>query len=427
MKIIIFYFIITSAIFIYLAKNVPPLIHDQLLYFNLADRLINNHFNIFVTNFENRGFAYPVFLALVKFFSNPFLQGGNLLIFYFANLLLFHISNFVIFKSLKMISENFALAFLAISSFNIINLSFTTTILSETLSFFIISLIFYLFFNKKKNLIYFFGLGFLSSLLVFTRLNALVPLILISVYIGFLQLAQRRYLNIIIFSLGCLIVLLVSVVNVYMTTNRIAIFSEDTLRSGNTKYPSGIIYFRQEGSMDKRFESPEILYINVENFKIDRACSGLINCQLHYLRQDPKAYFSMISAHLFAIFDRTYLDLYIKDIFAVNNLLRFANYFVLSGVILYVMFFRKSEYQKVFSQTAAIFILINILPYLPTLVEPRYSAPLYPIILVLFSIYIISFSELKNYQKIKYLAAQLTMVLFFFLISNQIAGTLYIG
>lgn len=421
------YFVITTIIFLYFFKTAPPLIHDQLLYFNLSDKLLNNHLNLFITSFENRGFAYPLLLSLVKIIIPMFIIGKSLFIFYLVNLTLFHISNIFLFKLIKIISIRAGLFFLIVSSFNIINLSFTTTILSESLSLFIISAVVYLLLRNPKRYFQFLSLGFLSALLIFTRLNAIVCLIAVSFYIGLRELRWKRYLNLSAFFIGVALVLLTSLLNVYFTTSNLSLFSPETLKSSDTKYPNGIIYFKMEASVDTRFESPEMLYINTENFKINRECSGLINCQIHYLKQEPLAYLGMILTHLFILFDRTYIKLYIEDVFAVNNLLRFCNYFVLSGVLIYLSFFKKNNKQTIFANTSVSIISINMLPYLPTVVEARYSAPLYAIFLSLFSLYIVDLFKLKKNEMFKSILTQVIIIFLFFLISNEIAQTLYIG
>src|SRR3989338_8487351 len=105
-KIIYFYLIVTTAIFIYFVKNTPGLIWDQIGYYTYATILIENNFNVFTTDFGNRTFVYPTFLAIIKFLSFrgnplPIWASKDLFPFYLVNLFLFHISNFLIFKSIS--------------------------------------------------------------------------------------------------------------------------------------------------------------------------------------------------------------------------------------------------------------------------------------------------------------------------------------
>lgn len=425
-RMIIFYLIITSLIFVYFVRSAPPLIHDQLLYYTLATNLVNNNFNIFITNFDNRAFVFPTFLAFFKIIFSLFGQGSNLMLFYFVNLILFHASNFFIFKSIN--NKLYGSIFILLSSLNVINLGFTNVLLTETLVVFLITSIFYLLLNLKQlDCKWIFTFGILNSLYVYTRPNAFVPFLLIVFYVVIKEFMTKKYLNVATFLTGCLTVFSIGIANTYITTSKLAFFTEDVFRSSLTKYPPGIVDYKFEGSIDNRFESPEMRYTNVRNLRFNKDCTSILDCPIYYLKQAPQEYAGMLLTHLFALFDRVYLDLYIDDIFAVNNILRFLNYFVISGVILYLLFLQKDLRMKFFIKLSVIIIFANILPFLPTMVEARYSAPLYPIILALFCIYLIALFKLKILQRIKFILAQSAIILFFFLISNQVLDSLYIG
>ena len=119
--------------------------------------------------------------------------------------------------------------------------------------------------------------------------------------------------------------------------------------------------------------------------------------------------------------------MYIKDISAINNLVRFFNYVLLSGVLIYLILLKKDSRNKFFTKISLIIIVFYIVPYLPVFVDPRYSAPIYPILFALFSIYIVKLLKQPFTVMIRYLSLQLIMILIFFYISNQILTTLHIG
>lgn len=439
-KLIIFiYVVVTSFFFIFFVKNTPGLIWDQIGYYTYATALIDNHFNIFTTDFGNRTFVYPTFLAVVKFISS---QGQNiqpvwgegLFSFFLTNLFLFHISNFLIFKSVSKLSRNLAYLFLLISSFNVINLNFTALLLSEILCLFLVSSIFYLLINLKQSFMWFLFLGLASALLVYTKPTALILFCGVTIYLIIRQVAFKKIYKLLPFLLGSLVIFSIGITNTYYIDKKVNLFSKGLDGLALQEYAFGINYYKYDSCIDKICErpdgnyTPDMLYTNQENFKLTKNCSAPLDCQIHLLKQDPAAYFKMIFAHLFAIFDRAYfMEVYIKDISAINNYLRFFNYLLLSGVIIYLLYFKKYSKLKFFTNISLITIVFYIIPYLPVFVDARYSAPIYPILFALFSIYIIKILKQPLPIIIRYLSLQLIIILIFFYISNQVLDTLHIG
>lgn len=438
--IIFFYLIITTAFFIYFVRNTPGLIWDQIGYYEYATILIDNHFNILTTDFGDRTFVYPAFLAIIKFISStghniqPVWASKDLLPFYLVNLLLFHTSNFLVFKSLNKLSQSFANIFLLISSFNIVNLGLTNMLLSENLCLFFVSLIFFLLINFKQSFRWFFFLGLTGALLVYTRPASLILFFGITIYLIIRQMALKNISKLLPFFLGSLMVFSIGITNAYFINYRIQLFSEKTKGLALAEYAYGINFYKFDSCIDKICAlpdgsyTPQMLYTNKDNFKLDKNCTSPLGCQFHLIKQNPKAYLTMIFAHLFAVFDRTYLlEVYIKDISAINNYLRFSNYFLLSGVLIYLLFFKKDSKLKLFVNIATIISLLYIISYLPVFVDSRYSAPIYPILFALFTLYIIKLLKQPFLIKIKFLSLQLIFILISFYISNQILNTLHIG
>lgn len=440
-KLIIFlYFVVTGFFFIFFVKNSPGLIWDQIGYYTHATVLIENHFNIFATDFGNRTFVYPTFLAIVKFISSqgqniqPVWGSKDLFPFYLVNLFLFHISNFLIFKSVNKLSRNFAYLFLFISSFNVINLNFTVLLLSEILCLFFVSLIFYLLINLKQSFRWFLFLGLANALLVYTKPTALILFCGITIYLIIRQLALKKIYKLLPFLLGSLVVFSIGITNTYYIDKKVNLFSKGLDGLARQEYAFGINYYKYDSCIDKICEkpdgtyTPDMLYTNQENFKLTKNCYAPLDCQIHLIKQNPAAYFKMIFAHLFAVFDRTYfIEVYIKNVSAINNYVRFFNYLLLSGMIIYLLFFKKYSKLKSFTNVSLITIVFYIIPYLPVFVDARYSAPIYPILFALFSIYIIKLLKQPFSVIIRYLSLQLIIILIFFYISNQILATLHIG
>jgi len=426
--IIYFYLFSTTLIFIYYVKQAPPIIYDQLQYYKLAHQVISNNFNPVTTNYDNRTFVYPTFLALNHTFLSLFGQEYNLFFFYIVNLSLFHISNLFIFKSIEKFSKKIAYLFLFFSSFNVINLGLTNMLLTENLSVVFASLVFYLLTNQQQNYRWFFTLGLTSAFSIFTRPAALIPFLFIALYVISKQIRLGIFKPLIFFLIGSALIFLIATLNVITVTNKFGLFTEGASGLALHQYKVGIYLYKTNTTLDSKFKDPFMQYINWDNYyKISRHCNSPLNCQVNYIKQDLPTYTVMILGHLFSIFDQLYLiDAYVSNTDNVSHLLRGTNYLILSGVLIYIFLVEKRRKIKFFTFLGTLYIGINLLPYLAVPVEPRYSAPIYPIILALFSMYTYHLFKQSTKSRVGLLTLQAIFIISFFAISNQIQSTLFV-
>lgn len=439
--ILFFYFFLTTVFFIFFYKTAPKLTGDAYLYNELSDKLLKANLNIFTFNFGFRTFLYPLFLSLCKIVADVIRKNPLHVIFLFQ-VIVFHLGNFVLFKAIKKYSDPAALFFIIFSAINVINLSFVSLLLTENLSYLFIALIFYYFVKTKKNIFDYILLALFSALSIFLRPAFLLMYILILFFISYrLLFKEKSILKLIIFITLSVLVLSVGFINNFMNTRTIGVFNPKSSGEYVEQIYHGSFLMKYETTIDPNEKSQIMQYIYkgryyllndkckdeiltcIGIYKSPQCPQNLVSCQIQSFQSKPVDFISLTLLHLFNFFDRTYVDTYVNKIADRNLLLQIGDYIVLSSSIL-IFFIKKSKKFLPIISSIAFFSVINTVLYLPTKVEPRFSSPIFPLLLILTSIYVIEIIKNKQYR---YLLLNGIFTILFFMISELINLTLLVG
>lgn len=422
--IVFIYLLVTSLFFRHFLKNAPILIWDAGQYWDLADKLIKNNFNIFTTDFGMRTFVFPLFIGLLKSLA-AFFQMNSQIFIYVINLILFHIGNFLIFTRLSQHNLKVANIFLIFSTFNVINLSMTNVVLTENLAAIFVTVIFFLLTKDIFKVDHALLTGLIAALYVYTRPAAMILLICISVYIFFISF-KNKSLHIFYFIIGVLIIFSIGLINVYNTEKRLAFFTNQTNGIYDMQVRRGAGIMKYETSIDKTQKSPQLFYLNQKNIIFEKiACEKAFDCFTKYLIKYPVEYMVVNLTHIFNLFDRTYLETYVSQVKSQNFLLQFYNYFIIASAIMLFIHGKLNNLKVVY--TAVFLIIGSVLIYVPTIVEPRFSAPIFPLIITLAAFSMKYFVKYVGVEKVRNLTLLFFFIGIFFIISELVRLNLYNG
>lgn len=397
---IIFYFVISSAIFIHFYQvSTRETFYDEMFYDQLANEIVKNGFNVVKTNFEYRTFGFPLYLAVIKYLALQVFHVKGLWTYYLANFGLFLMTNILIYKTAKGFSVRAAEIFLFLSSFNVVTLSFATLLLSENLAIFLVSLLFYLVFLPKWDAWVSFFAGLTGAFSVFVRPSSSILFIAVSGIFVWRALKTRRYLKLSLYALGVFLVFVIGLANTYVVSGKLGIFSSETTEVFKWHLHKGGQVVKYETSIDPFSPSKWMVYVLPKY--------GLASVEK----------VMVIVFRSFTMFDRVYIETYIARTEAINNFLRVGNYFVLSSAIIAFLLLKQERYKNLI-KWSAVFIVTTFSIYLPVIPEPRFSAPIYPIILALTAFYLAEISKIERRRRIFLVILQVVMVVLFFLCSS---------
>lgn len=417
------FLLVSFVIFVFLLLNPQKLVYDAAGYYNLGQNIYNNNFNIINTNLSVRTYGFPLFISFLIFLSN-LLKLNPLSFIYFGNYLVFVLSIFFIYKAIALKNTKIANVFLLINSLNIINLSFTNTILTESFMVLPIAILFYFFSLKKFNRLNLFLIGIVLSFSVMVRPSNLFLFLICTIFVV-IQI-RENILKIIWFLIPVLLIFLVSFLNVYKNENKFSIFTTQTKGIYDLQIIAGVNLFKFETSVN-----PELpVFASYQNKQVSNLsilkCESAFNCLILYFKKDPIKYVSILGIHSFVLFDRNYISTYVENIYKIDNLLIIYNYIVLSSVVCFFIFFIKKYIIKYREILFSIIILIcgTILIYIPTMIESRFSAPIFPLITIFSAIYFYSLFKEKKENKIKIVCCQLLIIFIFLIISYLVFQTM---
>lgn len=231
-------------------------------------------------------------------------------------------------------------------------------------------------------------MGFVAVLYVYTRPSALILFIFLLVFVVYRAVRARSFLPIITFLAGSAVVFSVGILNVYINDKRLGLFTGSASEIYNMQIRSGPVWMKYETSVDSNYPLPNMYYVNSKNV-IFRSipCNDAAHCAVTYLTREPLRYFNSFALHLFNMFDRTYLDIYVGRIMNRTTWLALVNYVVIASVMVYWLFFPVRPHFRSLLLAIGVIIFGSVVVYLPTVVESRFSAPLYPLLLVIFAIF----------------------------------------
>jgi len=134
---LIIFIVISFIFFLKLVHNPQPVVWDANGYNYFGNKLYENQFNVFNLDFGNRTYVFPLFISILIAIAN-ILKVNEFYIIYFFNYLIFLASIIFVNKVIEQKNKKVSFIFLTLSAFNIINLSFTNTILTESLVIFFV-------------------------------------------------------------------------------------------------------------------------------------------------------------------------------------------------------------------------------------------------------------------------------------------------
>lgn len=416
---------ISFVIFIFLLLNPQTLNYDAGLYYGLGRRILfENNFNVITTSLNMRTYAFPLIISFLIYIAKLF-NFDLMYVIFFANYLFFVISILLIHKILIKIDVNVAKIFLLINSVNLINLSFVNTVLTESIMIFIISMLFYFLCKWKNNNTIAFFSGLIIALSVMIRPSNLFLFLIFTVFV-IIKLIKKP-INILAYFIPILFLFSLSFLNVYYHEGKFSLFSTQTSGIYNMQIKLGVKTFKYETSVDPNTKAPTVFYMNKMSDELSsQNCSGALSCFFTYLKKNPIEYSSIFIIHTFTLFDRLYMNTYIKNIEKVDSLMIIYNYFVLSSVIAFVFFYLKKYFNKYSTilWSSLLLILGTLLIYLPTVIEARFSSPIFPLLTIFSAIYLSSWFKESRIEKIKMTMLQFVCILFFYTISYLIKQTM---
>lgn len=413
---------ISFLIFTFLLLEPQKLTYDAASYYNLSSFVNSREFDILNINFSFRTYGFPLFVGFLIFISN-IVNCNSLYFIFFINYLLFIGSIFLIFKILKKLNIKIANIFLIINSINIINLSFVNTVLTESVMIFIVSVIFFLL-NSNKSKFNIFLLGSFLAYSVMIRPSNLVLFIICTIYVFYIYKNNIKLWF--IYLIPIIFIFTISFLNVYNIEGKVSLFTKSTNGIYDMQIMSGVRSFKYETSVQENVKTPSIWYINsnVSEFT-NITCKGSFNCLTKYLLENPFKYLVIIIIHFFTLFDRNYINTYVSNINNIDYILIVYNYLILSSAIVYFVFFNKQFliYKKIFFSIFILcFSLLSI--YLPTVIESRFSSPIFPLVTIFSSLYFYEIFKIgKNKNVLNILFLQFLIIILFSVISYLIFQT----
>jgi len=419
------FFFISFAIFIFLLLNPQRLCYDAGLYYGLGRRIFfENGFNVIKTNLEMRTYAFPLIISFLIYIANLF-RLDVMSVIYFANYFLFIISILLIHKVLSKKSIKIGKIFLLINSINLINLSFVNTVLTESLMIFLISALFYILCTWKNTRMNTFFSGLVIAFSVMVRPSNLFLFLIFTVFVVIKSI--KKPINLFHYFVPILFLFSISFLNVYQNEGNFSLFTTQTSGIYNMQIRGGVKIFKYETSVDQKLKYPSVYFRNKKSeVFVSQECSNAVGCFLVYLKTNPVDYISISLIHTFALFDRMYMNTYVEDINKIDGLMVFYNYLVLSSVIGFIVFYLKKYSVKYFAilWSSLLLILGTLLIYIPTIVEARFSSPIFPLLTIFSAFYFYSLLKEKKSKRNKLICFQLLIMFIFYTISYLISQTM---
>jgi hypothetical protein len=341
---------------------------------------------------------------------------------YLANFGLFLLTNLLVYWRLRDPSVFSARLFLLLSSFNLITLSFANTFLTENTAIFLTAALFYFVTEPKMKWWSVVASGLVGGVFMYARPSAIVLFMCVLLYVCVKAYFMKNWRLIAMFFVGAVLPISIGMINTYNIDQRIALFTKQTQGIYDMQVRQGVVWVKYETSVDKEYAYPTMYYFHNKNQELNKLpCNGAVSCLVTYITHRPLQYVLSLALHVFNIFDRVYLDTYVQHIKGRLPLLALANYVVLTGALLGLFFF---EFAKKWREIVTVMFVIAfglLAIYVPTVVEPRFSAPVFPFMLVLFSFYVEQLLKTKDRaMKIRLLGLQLILILLFFIISDLV-------
>lgn len=412
------FIVISLLISIKLISNPQTIAYDAQGYFDLGKHIFDNKFHILSINFNIRTFIFPLYVAFSILISK-IIHVNDFQFIYFLNYLVFLFSILLVFKTINDKNKIISYLFLIFSAFNLVNLSFINTILTESLTVFFVCMLFYLLNLNLNSRMILFLVGLFSSLNVITRPSNLFLFICLTIFI--VTSFRKNLPRIFYFFLPVILIFGLSTLNVYKTEGHLGLFTNATQSLYAPRVRDGVKYMKYETIVDSRFVNHGVFYQNLMPQNIyDPTCKTTLGCMWSYFFRYPIQYLTLTGLHAYNLFDRMYLDTYIPNFSTVDVPLMIYNYLVLSSVICYLIFFLKTESLKYVRMFLVILLLFagTIVIYLPSIVEPRYSSAVFPLLTLLASFHFFRLFQKRKAAKIRnILLFQTCLILFFFVVS----------
>lgn len=424
---VIAYLVISVFVFSYFFRHPQNVMGDNSHYLSLSSALMDKNFDVLHFDFEMRTYVHPTYLALARM-PAKFLGLSQIHSIYLFNFVLLLLANYFIYLRVRTFDRVVARAFLIVSSLNVFTLSFANTNLTENTSIFFTALLFY-FLTGKDTAVKLFGAGVTAGLFMYTRPSAIVLFFVVLLLVIGRGIFQRKIKRTLFFFIGAVLPISVGMLNTYNLDQRVALFTTRTQGIYEMQVANGPQWIKYETSADRNLKYQQLFYTHPRNDKfIELQCKGTVGCILTYFKTYPVDYVLSLGHHVFNIFDRVYVYNYVTDLEGRGVLLSFINYFMLTAVFIGGLFFTYSKQWLASLGVVAVIAFGLLSIYIPTIVEPRFSAPLYPFIFMVFCYYLVQmYKSSDRALKVRILFLQISFVVMCFLLSDMVSITVING
>lgn len=415
-----FFLLFSFLIFFFLFNHPQAIVYDANGYYYYGTKLYESNFNVLNFDFDNRTYIFPLYISCLVALSK-LIKVNDIGVIYFFNYLLFILSVYLVNKAISAKNKIASIFFLILSAFNIVNLSFTNTILTESLVILFVCALFLLLNSEhdNKNI---FLLGLVSSLNVLARPSNILLFFCIFIYVSIL--IRRNIYKILLFILPVIIFFGISVVNVYNIENRIGLFTNKTQNIYEMQVRVGERYLKYETSVDKNYKNADIFYENKLAMDLyNEKCKKPFNCLISYFIKDPVEYSIILGIHTFNLFDRVYINTYVESMDNIDNSIVIYNYLILSSFLCFFIFiFDLKKFKNDINLYISFFILLfgTISIYIPTVIESRFSSSVYPLFIMMTSFYFVDIYKKRNGKLIRKTIICQFLIIFFFLILSYL-------
>lgn len=421
------YLVLSAFVFSFFFRNPQNVMGDSSHYWSLSSALMERKLDVLHFNFEMRTYVHPLYLAVARAPAAVLGLSQEYAVYIF-NFILFLLTNYFIYLRVRTFDAVVARVFLLLSSFNVFTLGFVNTNLTENISIFFTGLLFYLLTGEEK-IWKAFGAGVVAGLFMYTRPSAMVLFFALLVMFLVKSTLQRNIKSVALFVMGGLLPISIGMLNTYNIEQRFALFTSRTQGIYEMQVVNGPRWIKYETSADRTLDYPTLFFTHTRNDKfMEIPCSGTVACIVTYFKTYPVDYVMSLAHHIFNIFDRVYVNTYITNLEGRGMLLSFVNYFLLTSVFLGCLFFKYNKQWVDSLRTIALITLGLISIYVPTIVEPRFSAPVYPFIFLLFCYYLFQmFKSTDMWLKLRLLCVQAAFIILCFLLSDLVSITVMNG
>jgi hypothetical protein len=429
---LILYFLVSGLMFYFFYHNAPPITGDAWLYDHWSTSLVKQNLDFINFDFGIRTFVYPTFLGVIKLLGG--ILGLNYYkLIYLVQFVLFHLTNYLIYQTLRKASLRISAIFMIVSAFNIINLSFVNLLLTENITSFLLALIFNKLSKNQFSTLDSLINGLALSLLYYVRYSFLPLVLCAGTLFIYKLLALKKVLPLLALIIGLCIPLLIGGMNITNTTGQLSFYNDRSSGQFIEMVYQGEYMMKYETSIDPKAPSQIMQYIYKKNYFFTKSCkqklvlcisdyrkgckTTLINCWLKALVSKPIEFVVLNMAHTFNLVDRVYYDTYVRNDANRSLLLRVGNYLIISSLPLLLVLFSLKQKERRIIFTAIVLIVGTLLIYIPTKVEARYSAPVFPLFILIFATY---FNKVITERRLRYLWLNLLVMILLFLVSELV-------